>query len=218
MSETQRAPDAASAAVYRRVVDALQEWSLDTTIRLPVEHQLVSTLDDALNGGAPRGAKRHTVRAPSAGVADVAVDDTVAVFLFWDFGPGTISAFSGQVSAISATYDYLVVLGYDLPDRDVDRWRMGKARYTAERSDLEGITYLTHTTDEETSTTGWPSTLWYYAEPLVALLAIIVGLEIAVIIQLRSGDPSPLLGPVATGATVLVLMGLLVLVYERTAF
>lgn len=214
MSQPRPATPADSEATYRRVVDALQKWKIDPGAGFTAERQLASYLDCALADDGV-GRARHEVGVTTSGAADVAVDGTVAVLLFREFGPGVIAGFPGVVADVATSYDYLVVLGYDLPDRDLDRWRMGKARYTASRADLEDVSYLAYAQGETTPSPGWPSVLWHYAEPLIALLAILIGVEIAVLLQLQA-DGLMLLGPAATLATALVLMATLVLVYERT--
>lgn len=214
VSQASRETTAEDAATYRRVVDAIQDWRIDRTDGFTVESQLASHLERALDAGPAGG--RHDVRTTPSRAADVAVDDAVAVLLYREFGPNAIGRFRSVVTDVGETYDYLVVVGYDLPERDIDRWRMGKARYTASRANLADVTHLSHSRGEASPTRDWPSTLWHYAEPLVALLAIVIGVEIAVLLQLRVGGVGSLLGPAATLGTALVLMVLLVLVYERT--
>lgn len=217
MSSVSRATGTTSAedaATYRRVVDAIQDWRIDRTDGFTVERQLASHLERALDAGPAGG--RHHVRITPSRAADVAVDDAVAVLLYREFGPNDIGRFRSVVTDVGETYDYLVVVGYDLPDRDLDRWRMGKVRYTASRANLADVTHLSHSRGEASPTRDWPSTLWQYAEPLVALLAIVIGVEIAVLLQLRFGGFGGLGGPVATALTALVLMVALVLLYERT--
>lgn len=211
----QSTPD--DSRLYERVVDLLRAWNPDVGREFGLDRALQRYLRNHLHDEFPDRLPRVETDTGLASY-DVVVDRTVAVKLYREFGSGVVSEFRRLTQAETVRYDYLVVCALDLPEADLDRWRMGKLRYTAERSGFEDITYLRHAEPaaDPAAESRWPSALWHYAEVIVALCSILIGLEIAVLLQLEFGSLAPMMGPLATGATVLVLAGLLVLVYEQT--
>lgn len=212
-----RADERDAEAVYRRVATLVRDWRPDPAAGFTVARDLAGHLDGRLNADRA-GEERVAVEVGGDRPYDVLVAGTVAVVVYRDFGPGTVSEFSAVVGEIARTCEYLVVYAHDLPERDLDRWRMGKARYTADRSALSGVSYVRGGPGDGGTAAGdgWPSRLWHYAEPLVALLAILIGVEAGVILNLEFGGLAPLMGPVASLATILALTAVLVLLYERT--
>lgn len=202
--------------LYERVVDLVGDWDPDTSGDFGLERELQRYLRQHLHDEFPETLPRVETDTGLASY-DVVVDRTIAVKLYREFASGTVSEFRRLTQADSVRCDYLVIYALDLPEADLGRWRMGKLRYTADRSGFEDITYLRHAspTVDPAAESRWPSALWHYAEVIVALCAIVIGLEIAVLLNLQFGDVSPIMGPLATGVTVLVLAGLLVLVYEQ---
>jgi len=203
--------------LYQRVVDLLSEWNPDDVGDFGLERELQRYLRRHLHDEFPDALPRVETDTGLASY-DVVVGQAVAVKCYREFASGTVSEFRRLTQADSTRYPYLVICALDLPDADLGRWRMGKLRYTASRSGFDDITYLRHASETADPATDsrWPTALWHYAEVIVALCAILIGLEIAVLLNLEFGGLAPIMGPLTTGATVLVLAGLLVLVYEQT--
>jgi hypothetical protein len=200
--------------LYERVVTLLRAWDPDDRgfgLDRSLQRHLRRHLHDEFPERLPRVETDTGIQA-----YDVVVDGTVAVVVYREFGSDAVSEFRRTVQADRTRCEYLVVYALDLPEKDLGRWRMGKLRYTAERSGFDAITYLRHADAAPDEGSEWPSVLWRYAEPIVALLAIVIGLEVAVLLNLQFGAVEPLMGPLATAVTVLVLAGLLVLIYEQT--
>lgn len=214
VSQTRRERDVDAERLYERVVALLGEWEPDDA-GFGLDRSLKRYLRERLHAEFPARQPRVETDA-GLHAYDVVVDRTVAVTVYREFAPGSVADFRRTVQADRTRCEYLVVYALDLPEKDLGRWRMGKLRYTAERSGFDDITYLRHAETDDDPGGGWPSTLWRYAEPIVAVLAIVIGLEIAVVLELEFGEFTPVVGPLATAVTVLVLAALLVLVYEET--
>lgn len=214
VSQARSQPDLDPERLYERVVAHLRTWDPDDRgfgLDRSLQRHLRERLHDEFPARMPRVETDTGLQA-----YDVVVDGTVAVVVYRDFDPGAVSEFRRTVQADRTRCDYLVVYALDLPEKDLGRWRMGKLRYTAERSGFDDITYLRHADAAPDEGSGWPSVLWRYAEPIVAVLSIVIGLEIAILLNLEFGAFAPMMGPLATAVTVLVLAGLLVLIYEQT--
>ncbi len=211
----QSTPD--DSRLYQRVVELLRAWDPDASGDFGLERELQRYLRRHLHEEFP-GALPRVETDTGLASYDVVVDRTVAVKLYREFASGTVSEFRRLTQADSVRCDYLVIYALDLPEADLGRWRMGKLRYTADRSGFEDIAYLRHATQaaEPVAESRWPTALWHYAEVIVALCAVLIGLEIAVLLNVEFGGLSPIMGPLATAVMVLVLAGLLVLVYEQT--
>ncbi|MFC7046402.1 hypothetical protein ACFQH6_14200 [Halobacteriaceae archaeon GCM10025711] len=172
---------------FRQVVAAVRAWEPDTATTLPIATDLQSHLDRSL-----ADAERHEVRAhPGGESVDVSVDGTIAVAVFREFNAGTVGEFQNVVGAISQRFDYLVIYGFDLPAKDLDRWRMGKLKYTADRSNVRDIAYVRRSEGVEETTSSWPSGLWRFAEATVAVLAVLIGIEIGFLLELWFGGTAP---------------------------
>jgi len=214
VSDAAVAPDDDPATTFDAVADLLRAWNPDERTGLTLQRELRLYLKDRLQDRLDRLVSVETNTGLQS--YDVVVDGAVAVKLYREFGPGVVGDFRRLTQANVTSCPFLVVFALDLPEPDLDRWRMGKLRYTASRSGYEDIAYILHGRGPEPETSSWPSTLWHYSEAIVALLAVVIGVELAVILNLQFGNLQPLVGPAATLATVVVLMTFLVLIYERT--
>ncbi|MEE6211114.1 hypothetical protein U3A55_13270 [Salarchaeum sp. III] len=195
-------------AVHDAVVDLLSEWESPVTDKRVFSQRLATYLAE---GVADRGFDVSVDRT-ARGPCDVVVGD-VGVLVFTDFSHADTVELRSQSERIRDRVDTLVVFGYLLPERDLDRWRMGEFKYEAMGLRLDEVTFLrrdprTETVEEH----GWPSRVWRFAVGVVALLSIVIGIELAVLYQAFGGAaPSPEL----TLAAVVVLSALLVFIYER---
>lgn len=102
---------------YERIVDALAEWRSDAEYRRDLVGALRRHLDDVL---AP-----PVVRRADSAPCDLAVG-SIGIIVFTDYGRSAATDLRTRGDHFSREYDYLVCYGYDLPNDDLDRWRIGK--------------------------------------------------------------------------------------------
>ncbi|GAA0652297.1 hypothetical protein [Salarchaeum japonicum] len=195
-------------AVHDMVVDLLSEWESPVADKRVFTRRLTTYLSEEL---ADRGLDMAVERT-AQGPCDIVVGD-VGVLVFTDFSHADTIELRSQSDRIRERVETLVVFGYLLPERDLDRWRMGEFKYEAMGLRLDEVTFLRR--DPKTETVeehGWPSRVWRFAIAVVALLSIVIGIELAILYQAFGGvAPSPEF----TLAAVVVLSALLVFIYER---
>lgn len=199
-----------STPVHEAVVDALSAFEHPMSDKRTFDRRLAEFLESRL---ADRGVDVPTEYTPR-GPADVTVGD-VGVLVFTDFSHAKTVELRTNAPRFQE-FGSLVVYGYRLPTRDLDRWRMGEFKYEALGLKLDEVTFLRRNPDTgSVEETGWPSRLWRFAEAVVALLAIVIGIELAVLYQAFGGQaPSAEITLVA----VVGLSALLVFLYERVPF
>lgn len=173
------------------------------------QDDLVRDLRDYLNGRAP-----SLVTRPAHSYCDLAVGD-VGILVYTDFGKQASEDLKRTSNKLSETYDYLVFYGHNLPANDFDRWRMGEFKHAALGLDMEDIEFIRYLEDSGTPEENvWPSRIWRFAQAIMAFLAIVIGLELAVIYNLQFAEGYTQLGAVPTFVAVLGLSASLVWVYD----
>ncbi|MGB9986628.1 hypothetical protein [Salarchaeum japonicum] len=195
-------------AVHEAVVDLLSRWESPVANKRVFNQRLAAHLESELDDRGLDVSVERTAQGP----CDITVD-SVGVLVFTDFSHADSVELHAQSDRIQERVDTLVVFGYLLPERDLDRWRMGEFKYEAMGLDMEEVTFLRRNpTTETVEEHGWPSRVWRFAVAVVALLSIVIGVELAILYQAFGGAaPSPEL----TLAAVVVLSALLVFLYER---
>jgi len=198
-----------SEGVYDAVTDVLSDWQSPLTDKRTFNRRLAEALEEELRDRGFDVPVEHTPRSP----CDVQVGDDIGVIVFTDFSRANTVDLRSKSDAIRSNYDELVVFGYALPARDLDRWRMGEFKYEALGLDLDEVTFLRRgPTDDDDDGFEWPSRLWRFAEVVVALLAIVIGVELAVLYQVFGGQAP---GAGVTFVAVVALSAVLVYLYER---
>lgn len=193
--------------IHRAAVEAIEEWDYS----MESHHQLVRDLRDYLNGRVP-----GLVTRPADSLCDLSAGD-VGFLIYTDFDSKASAELKRHGDHLSDTYDYLIIYGHDLSAEDFDRWRMGEFKHAALGLDLEDVTFIRHSEDTGTAVgeNAWPSRVWRFAQAIVALLAIVIGLELAVLYQLEFARGYAQMGPVPTFIIVVALSTALVWLYNK---
>ncbi|GGM70402.1 hypothetical protein J2752_001827 [Halarchaeum rubridurum] len=197
---------------YERVVDALAGWRSDAEYRRNLIGSLRTYLDDVV--------EPPVVRRADSAPCDLAVDG-VGIVVYTDYGRSDATDLRVRGDHFSREYDYLVCYGYDLPNDDLDRWRVGKAKTHLLGQGVEDVQFVRNEVRgdealvEEKSP--WPVRFWRFGEAVVALLAVVIGLELAIIARLRAPSLVAAFDPTLTLGLVVAFAAAFTIVRELVA-
>lgn len=184
--------------VHDRVVSLLRDWNPDVNGPERVRSKLRGALVAAVGDVA-----RVKSRYDSDG-ADFVVGGIVGVFLFREVTVNTVRRF--RLAAVSDVipYDSVVVYGYRLAERHLDRWRVLDNRLDADRLGLDALAFVRGPPTESAADLSARGKA-RYVEPVLGIGLLLVGLVVLEAAGVGFGTAEPAVVVLVVGVFVLLL-------------
>lgn len=196
------------AELHSSVTTALAGWRGEGASAVELRYSLKAHLESELRAAGLEAAATRVESPPSSEFCDLRVGTTIGIRIFHEFTTATARQLRLLGWRGNLPYDYLLFYGFDLPDRHGDAWRIAETRLTTTDTGTPGIQRITFVRNDAGSNAPEQDscTLWYYAEPVIGLSALLAGAVVVIVLQLDQGS-----GTVVLAALVTVLVSLLLL-------
>lgn len=192
------------------VTAAVRTWAPTGTSRIEARYSLVEHLQSELAAAGRERAAARVASIPASEFCDVRIGTTVGVKLYSEFTTVTARQLRQLAWRDELPYDHLVLVGYGLPEGHRDTWRIVETRIAtaSESPDVQSIEFVLPAEQDGPDTSDDARTAWHYAEPVTALVLLVVGTVTVALLRLDFGSANAVVAAVVTVLASLVLVSI----------
>ncbi len=171
----------ASTSLYQTVNTVMHAWEPDAASPDNIPRDLHTYLEQELAAREP--SERVSISPnPNTPYCDFIIADRIGIKLFYEFSVVSARRLRLLAWQDDLTFDHLIVVGYNLPDKHKDNWRLTTSRLTTTDSKMSRIEFIhqlpyQHVSDE-------PNRLIIeYLEPMAAVLLMVTGCIVVLVAE-----------------------------------